>query len=148
MQLFPLKAVEEGKHNRALMGRHVWAGSGLFSRSARISSHFAWRASSVTLRTAVLASRYSVRFSCTTVRRLFHRLMLELWRLQWFGVSADVGFPDACFGSRDEGAVEPQDSTSQGDRFRGVSRYACVDSICKALPIHVLCVPSSASMGD
>ncbi len=63
-------------------------------------------------------------------------------------MSADFGFFDVRFGSRNKGAVKPQDSISQGDRLRGVSRYGCVDSICKALPIHVLCVPSSASMVD
>ncbi len=148
MRLLPRKAVEEEKHNRALMGRHVWAGPGLFSGSARNSSRFAWRASFETLRTSVLASRYSVRFSYTFVRRLLRRLMVELWRLQWFGVPADFGFPGVCFGSRNEGAVEPQESTSQGDRLKGVSCYVCVESICKTLSIHVLCAPSSASMGD
>ncbi len=44
--------------------------------------------------------------------------------------------------------IEPQDSVSQGDWFRWVSGYGCVDRICKTLPIHVLCVPSSAPVDD
>ncbi len=70
-----LKAVEAGKLDRALMVCQVWAGSGLYSRSARNSSRFVCRTSSVSLRTSVLASRYSVRFSVTVLRRLFRRLM-------------------------------------------------------------------------
>ncbi len=44
--------VEEGVPDSDLIVLHVRAGSGLFSRSARNSSHFFWRASSESLRVA------------------------------------------------------------------------------------------------
>ncbi len=55
--------VEEGVPDSDLTVFHVRAGSGLFSRSTRNSSHFFWWASSHSLRVAAQASRYSTRLS-------------------------------------------------------------------------------------
>ncbi len=44
------------------------------------------------------------------------------------------------------GAIENRDTFSLGDRLTGVGGYGCVDSVCKAVPILVICVPLSAPM--
>ncbi len=51
------------------------AGTGLFSRSARNSSHFFWRASSDSLLIAAQASRYSAQLSAIVRRRAFRFLV-------------------------------------------------------------------------
>ncbi len=65
---------EEGVPESDLIVLHVRAGSGLFSRSARNSSHFFWRDSSESLRVAAQASGYSARLSATVRRRAFRFL--------------------------------------------------------------------------
>ncbi len=55
--------VEEGVPGSDFIVLHMGARSGLFSRSARNSSHFFRRASSDSLRVTAQASRYSARLS-------------------------------------------------------------------------------------
>ncbi len=74
--------VEEGVPDSDVIVLHVRAGSGLFSRSARNSSHFFWPASSESLRVAAHASRCSARLSATVGRRKF-RFLLPLEAPRW-----------------------------------------------------------------
>ncbi len=67
--------VEEGVQDSNLIVLHVRAGSGLFSRSARKSSHVFWPDSSESLRVAAQAFRYSPRLSVTVRRRAIRFLI-------------------------------------------------------------------------
>ncbi len=78
--------VEEGVPDSDLVVLHVRVGSGLFSRSARNSSHFFWRASSDSLRVVAQASRYSALLSVIVQRRAFRFLIA----FRSFGVDQGV----------------------------------------------------------
>ncbi len=69
---------------------HMRSEPGLFSRSARISSHFLWRASSERLRGPAQASRISAKLSATVRRRAFHFLIAS--RRSWIGPSHNEAY--------------------------------------------------------